>query len=144
MRAKMGIIARYIDDVILEFSRDVNTPTRTEENDLRTILFSKIWTNYIPMIQLINGVNISYISYYYKQSVSAKGQVKELIQTYKDYLTTDQITSLEKWCDNQSFRDACLWHSIPHKNLENPDGKAFLVNEFCKMYSEMKRIEKMF
>ncbi len=92
----------------------------------------------------VYGVNLSYISYYYVNSKNAKGQVQDLIQTYKEYMTIEQIQSLERWCNNQSFRDAIFWNAIPNKNLEDLNGKTCLIDEFCKMYRELKRIEKLF
>lgn len=141
--AKVKRIVRSIDDVVLEFSRGVNTPTRTDIKDLQVILHSKVWTDTIPMLQQVNRVNIDYISYYNLVTKSVKEQTESLIQTYKEYLTVDQISALEHWITNQSFRDASFWSSIPNKNLESPDGKKFLVDSFCKMYEEMKQIESM-
>lgn len=144
IRKKVEMIVRIIDDVVLEFSRDINTKECTEEQKLKTILNSKIWTDIIPMIQRVNNVTISYISFYNLQCKAAKDMVKELINMYGKYLTIEQITSLENWCNNRSFTNAKFLASIPKLNLEDPNGKSCLVDDFCNMYKEMKRIEGLF
>lgn len=144
MRVKMHIIVKIIDNVVLEFSREVGSCSEIDEVKLKSFLNSKVWTDNIPIFKQMNRISISYISFYCSQANYAIEQVKNLIQTYKDYLSTEQINSLEKWCNNQSFRDAQFWASIPNKNLEDPNGKDYLVEKFCEMYFEMKRIESMF
>lgn len=144
MRVKMHIIVQIIDNVVLEFSRNVENRSELDEAKLKSFLNSKVWTDIIPIFQQTYRKDISYISFYCAQANSAKEQVQNLIQTYKDYLSTEQINSLENWCNNQSFKEAQFWSAISNKDLENPEGKAFLVDMFCKMYFEMKKIEAMF
>ena len=144
MKSKMHKIVGCVDDVILEFSRDVKTTTRTDTEDVRTILLSKSWTETIPMIKQLNGVNISHIAHISLCGKSVKEQVLEIIQLYKEYLDEEQITRLEGLANMEIFRTASLFSSFLRINLDDPNGKKFLVDEFIKMYEELKSIERTF
>lgn len=141
---QMHKIVGCVDDVILEFSRDVKTTTRTDTEDVRTILLSKLWTDTIPMIKQLNGVNISYIAHISLCGKSVKEQVLEIIQLYKEYLDEEQITRLEGLANMEIFRTASQFSSFLRINLDDPNGKKFLVDEFIKMYEELKSIERTF
>lgn len=144
MKYKMHKIVQMIDDVILEFSRDVDTSTKTASEDLKIILDSKSWTDDIPMLKLIQGISVSYISYLAIVGKNVRTNVMELIQLYKEYLSEEQITRLEGLVEMQAFRSAMHFSSYVNMNLDNPDGKKFLIDEFIKMYEELKSIEKTF
>lgn len=144
MKLKMHKIVRMIDDVILEFSRDVDTPIKTSSEDLKIILDSKSWTDDIPMLKLIQGISISYIRYLAIVGQNVRTNVMELIQLYKEYLSEEQISRLEGLVEMQAFRNAMHFSSYVNMNLDNPDGKKFLIDEFIKMYKELIGIEKTF
>lgn len=144
MKNKMHKIVRIIDDVILEFSRSVNTNTKTTKEDLEIILNSKSWTDFIPMIKQMQGINISYIAYLSVAGKSVRTNVMELIQLYKEYLDESQISSLEALVEMSIFRQANQFSSIVNINLDDPGGKKYLVDEFIKMYQKLKEIESTF
>lgn len=144
MKFKMHKIVRMIDDVILEFSRKVDTATRTESDDLKIILDSKSWADDIPMLQKIQGIRISYIRYLAITGQNVRTNVMELIQIYRDYLSEEQISRLEGFVEMQAFRNAMHFSSYINVDLDDSDGKKFLIDEFIKMYEELKAIEKTF
>lgn len=144
MKFKMHKVVRMIDDVILEFSREVSTATRTESEDLKIILDSKSWTDDIPMLQEIQGIKISYIWYFAITGQNVRTNVMELIQIYRDYLSEEQISRLEGFVEMQAFRNAIHFSSYINIDLDDPNGKKFLIDEFIKMYEELKAIEKTF
>lgn len=144
MKSKMHKIVRMIDDVILEFSRKVNTATRTESDDLKIILDSKSWTDDVPMLQKMQGVRISYIRYLAIAGQNVRTNVMELIQIYRDYLSEEQISRLEGLVEMQAFRNAMHFSSYINMGLDDPKGKQFLIDEFIQMYEELRSIEKTF
>lgn len=144
MKNKYAKIVRKIDDIVLEFSRDVITETKTTKEDLEIILHSKNWTDKIPMIKQLQGYDVSYIRYISLVGKDVRTNVMELIQLYKEYLSESQIIHLEKFVEMQAFKSANMFSSFMRVDLENPNGKKCLVDEFIEMYQEMKSIELTF
>lgn len=144
MKNKWAKVVRMIDDIVLEFSRDVQTETKTTKEDLEIILYSKNWADIIPMIQQLHGHNVSYIGYISLVGRDVRTNIMELIQLYKEYLSESQIIYLEKFVEMQTFKSANLFSSFVRVDLEDPNGKKCLVNDFIEMYQEMKSIELTF
>ena len=68
MRVKMHIIVKIIDNVVLEFSREVGSCSEIDEVKLKSFLNSKVWTDNIPIFKQMNRISISYISFYCSQA----------------------------------------------------------------------------
>lgn len=144
MRQKMHKIVQSIDDAILEFSRNENTPTKTNREDVETILNSKSWTDTIPMFEQLYGYKGRYIDYISSTGKHVRTMVMELIDIYKEYMTEEQINRLEALVEMRIFSLANNFSPMQKINLDDPNGKKCLVNDFCDMYEELKSIEKTF
>lgn len=139
----MHSIVRLVDNVIIEFSRNVKGKDKTIRADLVEILNSKSWTDTMAFHYQIYGVRIRYIDTISRTGEQVRKSVMELIQLYKEYLTEKQIMDLESIAESSIFSIASDFSSI-NINLDAPKGKKCLIDMFCDMYDKLLLIEKTF
>lgn len=138
---KVQLLKSSFRNVLLEFSRGVNVSDFMEIESARQVLLSKDWTSYIPMFQLLYKANMSYIEYINIEGKNIKQQVLDFIQTYKQFLTTEQICALEELSSMHIFRIASQFSQM---NINLQPGINSLIDEFILALEKVYEIEKLF
>lgn len=138
---KVQLLKSSFRNVLLEFSRDVNVSDFMEIESARQVLLSKDWTSYIPMFQLLYKANLSYIEYINIEGKSIKQQILDFIQTYQQFLTTEQICALEELSSMHIFRIASQFSQM---NINLQPGINSLIDEFILALEKVYEIEKLF
>lgn len=128
-------------NILLEFSREVNIEDFMEVEHARQVLLSKNWTSYIPMFQRLYNANMSYIEHINVEGKNIKQQVLDFIQTYQQFLITEQICALEELSSMQIFRIASQFSQM---NINLQPGIDSLVEEFILALEKVYEIEKLF
>lgn len=129
--------------ILLEFARDsgYGADYKSSENTAK-VLESKYWLDYMPFFQKAFRTNVTYLEFVSVEGKKIKKRVSDLIDKYKDEMTTEQINLLEEIPDMYLFRLVDLFCSIPHKDVDK-DNNPF-VEEFCKLHEKYLEVEKAF
>ena len=138
---KVQIMKSSFRNILLEFSRGVNVDDYMEVESARQVLLSKNWTSYIPMFQQLYNTNMSYIEHVNIEGKNIKQQVLDFIQTYKQFLTTEQICALEELSSMHIFRIASQFSQM---NINLQPGINSLIDEFILALEKVYEIEKLF
>ena len=128
---------------MLEFSRETNIKDYQKEDNARIVLTSKKWTDYMPMYQYLYKANISYIAFIGEVGNVIQKNIIDLIQTYQEYLTIEQICLLEELAHMQIFNLANQFKQM-NISLEDENGKKHLVDSFIEVLHKMSEIESSF
>lgn len=138
-------IRSCIRNILLEYSRETtfNGSDFSEEN-VRKILASKNWTDNMLFLNSLYGISITYIKYIDEEFKVMDKTINETISNYKDYLTEKQIVLLEEIRHMQIRSSVSTFSSLTKVNLEHPDGKKYLIDEFVKMINKYIEIENEF
>lgn len=144
LKHKIGEIKKCISDILLEFSRDTGLSDYTSRENCEIIMMSKVWTDDIPMFILLYRWHSSYISLVHNALKTMQKRIYSFIQTYKDYLSSEQIVALEELTGMQIIKTVSLLHNIQKLNLEDGNGKKSLVNDFCDLVDKMNEVETLF
>ncbi len=143
IKQKVLEIRKDLRNILLEFSRSTDIQKYTEIEDVRKVLMSKKWTDYMPMYQKLYGINISYIAFIGEVGKTIQKNTIDLIQSYQRYLTTEQIRLLEELPQKYIFSLAQRFSKMPI-SLEDQNGKNSLVDMFIDAMNKMSEIEKSF
>ena len=135
---KISRCFRTVENIICKFSNKNYCWKDISREDLTNILDSKKWRDPIP------NLRISYIEYISLQGKYLRQQVLETIDLYKDYMTESQIADLEYLIDMLIFQLANEFSSKPRVDIDNPQVKKSLINDFCNMFIKFQEIYKTF
>ena len=91
------------------------------------------------MWQTLYKKDISYIALISIYGTQIKTKSLEIIQLYKEYMESNQISDLELLANKKIFSLA-LQFSQMDISLDDPNGKAHLIDEFYDMYSLIRKI----
>lgn len=143
IRQKINNIKTDVDSIILEFSRELseqqNSNIFKNKEEIIRIMGSKPWTDFVPMWQALYKKDISYIALISIYGTQIKTKSLEIIQLYKEYMESNQISDLELLANKKIFSLA-LQFSQMDISLDDPNGKAYLIDEFYDMYSLIRKI----
>lgn len=143
IQQKIVGIGKELRNILLEFSRKTNIQDYLKEDNVRIILMSKRWTDYMPMYQYLYKANISYIAFIGEVGKIIQKNIIDLIQTYQEYLTIEQICLLEELAHMQIFNLANQFKQM-NISLEDENGKKHLVDSFIEVLHKMSEIESSF
>lgn len=93
------------------------------------------------MFQRLYNTNMSYIAHINIEGKNIKQQVLDFIQTYQQFLTTEQICALEELSSMHIFRIASQFSQM---NINLQPGINSLVDEFILALEKVYEIEKLF
>ena len=129
--------------ILLEFAREsgYGADYKSSENTAK-VLESKYWLDYMPFFQKAYRANMTYLDLVSVEGKKIKERVSDLIDKYKDEMTTEQITLLEEIPDMYLFRLVDLFCNIPNKDVDK--GNNPFVEEFCKLHDKYLEVERAF
>ncbi len=129
--------------ILLEFARDsgYGADYKSSENTAK-VLESKYWLDNMPFFQKAYRANMTYLDLVSVEGKKIKERVSDLIDKYKDEMTTEQITLLEEIPDMYLFRLVDLFCNIPNKDVDK--GNNPFVEEFCKLHDKYLEVERAF
>lgn len=135
---KISSCFRTVENIINKFTGENCCRKELSREELANILDKKKWRDPIP------NLGISYIEYVSLQGKYLRQQVLETINLYKDYMTESQIADLENLIDMLIFQLANKFSSMPRVDIDNPQEKKSLINDFCNMFAKFQEIYKTF
>lgn len=140
---KINNIREQLRIVLLEFSRDTQwNPNEFDMGNCFNIMMSKNWTNKIPFAAQYFKVDITYLHHIYNTKSFINKEIDEIITSYKEYLTENQLVLLEEIRNASVFKTVTLFVGLQNINLEDPKGKRSLVDDFCNLIKKYNSLEK--
>ena len=129
--------------ILLKFSRGsgYGADYKSSENTAK-VLESKNWLDYMPFFQKAYRVNMTYLELVSVEGKKIKERVSDLIDKYKDEMTTEQITLLKDIPNMYLFRLVDLFCAIPNNTIDK--GNNPFIEEFCKLHDKYLEVERAF